>query len=54
MISRILKFVSRTANEASKAPHSEYQDGYLDALYNVKEFLTDLMWEAGDEPEEEE
>jgi hypothetical protein len=44
----ILIFVRQQLSAASLAAGSEYNDGYVDALEEVQEFVEDLMWEEGE------
>ena len=45
MVREILKFVRQLARSAEEAPDTMYRTGYLDALRETEEFVTDLVWE---------
>lgn len=53
MIRKVLAFVRERLDTARTAPPSQYKAGMLDALAQVEEYILDLMWEAGEEDEDE-
>lgn len=49
---RVLDFVRALIAEAQLGQGSAYHEGYIDALEEVEEQITDWMWEEGDDPDE--
>lgn len=48
-VRRIREEVLNLKDEALKAPRSDYQRGYIDALDQVIEIAEDTLWEAGED-----
>ena len=45
----VLIEVRKRIREVKKAPRNPYMSGYLDALFEVAEWLEDRLWDEGDE-----
>ena len=45
----VLIEVRKNITEVRKAPAGPYRKGYLDALYELEEWIIDHLWDEGDE-----
>jgi len=45
----VLVEVRKRIKEGKRAPSSPYRSGYLDALFEIEEWLEDRLWDEGDE-----
>ena len=54
MILAVLAYVRELKDSAASARGGDYTRGFRDAVDDVEEYMTDLMWENGiDDPEDD-
>lgn len=53
MVRAILAFIRERLTAARVAPTSDYRDGSIEELEEVESFIEDLLWEAGDDDDDE-
>ena len=53
MTRRVLNFLRELRDDATSNVHSDYNKGYTQALDDVIEYVLDLMWENGEDEDED-